>query len=136
MDSPKLHPTDELVALIDSKNEHWDLYRNADKEWVIQLESASQKKVFNADKLSQLLEVASVWDHVHNVPSQPKELYLSEFSAKRDGSKWSLCYQCQGYTYNLKTKKAAMELAENLVIASQRRIQEWQEKYGGSGDCK
>jgi hypothetical protein len=119
----------ELVEKLDRQFELWDMWRTAEKNWVVQVRAQGQAKCFNAPEIPAAMLLAVKWIPLPVVPRRPAVFSLACFRAIRSGSKWRLTYLDGDCGIRVDSKTAALKFAREQTERSQVMSDKWMEEF-------
>jgi hypothetical protein len=119
----------QLVNELDNKFARWDLWRTADKRWVVKVEQATQQETFDSEDMGEAMLNALQWRALPLAPRPQRRMTIEGFEVRKNGSYWALYYDGQFMGGGIKTKREAMKAADKWVERSNMSADEWDANY-------
>lgn len=126
------HDINELSDKLDKKfGKSWNIWRSITGHWCFRGTLKEQQCEARGDGIASAMMSALCWEAIPLVPPEVRTLMLDAFEPVKVGSSaWRLIYDGNDCCVRFKTKREAMEYAEERTEQSKLDRDKWLDKFG------
>lgn len=133
---------DQAVEQLDQHaagaRETWDMWRTADRWWVVTLRQGSNDpcaRTVTAYSLAEALRLAALSVRLPMVPTRRTRINARDFTPEKQGRKWVARHPTVGYIGPLDTRRECVEAADRISARCCEAADRWDREWAGLVDA-